>query len=174
MSLSVSILKKYLNPIFVETGTYQGATVINARLAGFHKVISIEVSKLLCKKLRQTFITDHNIVIYNGDSAKILGLVIQEIREPITFFLDGHNLEFGGDIKDKSDLHSWPLVDELLAISNHPIKEHTILIDDVPLFEMFGTSIAQVKKILYQINASYNICINDYQKGRQMMVAGFN
>ena len=43
-------LENYLNPIFVETGTYEGNSIKLALGAGFDKIFSIEIDPEYVKK----------------------------------------------------------------------------------------------------------------------------
>ena len=173
MSLSESILKMYLNSVFVETGTYRGNSVQVAKFVGFDQIISIEASKVLFDEVKVKFRLDPSIKLVCGDSSKVLWSVIEAIQDCITFFLDGHNLEFGLDTRvDKKGMKDWPLVDELKAIAKHPIKSHIILIDNVELFGQFGTSVREVENLLFQINSSYVISFISYpHRNSEIMVA---
>ena len=173
MSLSMSILKMFPNPVFVETGTYRGNTVQVAKFVGFSQIISIEASKVLFDKVKAKFCLDSSIRLVYGDSSEVLWSVIKAIQDCITFFLDGHNLEFGSDTRvDKKGMKDWPLVDELKIIAKHSIKSHTILIDNVELFGQFGTSVGEVEKLLFQINSSYIISFISYpHRNSEIMVA---
>jgi hypothetical protein len=55
--------------------------------------------------------------------------MIKDIQEPITFWLDSHSQLF----EDEPDFgqRKFPLLMELRQIAKHPIKTHTILIDDL-------------------------------------------
>src|ERR1700730_10359546 len=85
-----NVFKKYLNKYFVETGTYAGDSVQHAAESGFSIIFSIELSPKYYKVAKERFVDEEKIHIFLGDSAKILGQVIGGIREPITFWLDGH------------------------------------------------------------------------------------
>ena len=56
--------------------------------------------------------------------------LLPKISEPITFWLDGH--WSAGDTA-QGDTNT-PLLQELVEISNHHIKNHTILVDDIRQF----------------------------------------
>ena len=155
--LSKEKLKNYLNPILVETGTYIGDGVQVAKDAGFERIFSIEASKILCAKSSQRFQSDITISIIYGDSSKVLWSVIKNIEEKITFVLDAHNLCYGEDTKENNKgLEWWPLKKELEIITKHSRKDHTIIIDDVKLFENpFKTSMTEIMTLLYKINPNY-------------------
>jgi hypothetical protein len=67
--------------------------------------------------------------------------MLKLIKEPALFWLDGHPDGFDGN----------PLWGELESIKRHRIKEHTILIDDIPIY--FDPK--QVEEKLLEINPNY-------------------
>lgn len=147
------IIEKFTD-VFVETGTFVGDGIQVAINAGYKKIISIEIEKKFVDmgKLRFSKYPQVNLVL--GDSALILGDVIKDINEPITFWLDGHNSgkDTGFGIK------CYPLLEELDQIKLHPLKNHTIMIDDVRLWKQFDNELNLdniVKKIL-DINPKYS------------------
>jgi len=163
-------LKNYLNPIFIETGTFRGDGVELAKRAGFKKIISIEISENFCKEAKQRFERDKDIFIIQGDSSVVLWPAIKDIKERITFMLDAHNLLFDEKVPTDKGFEWWPLVKELQIIAEHPRKDHTIIIDDVRLFELhFGTNIAQVKSLLLDINPNYQFRFMDNDFGNMIM-----
>ncbi|AOY81589.1 hypothetical protein BJP36_18375 [Moorena producens JHB] len=157
-------LAKYLNPIFVETGTYKGHGIAAALASGFPKIYSIEVSQEFYEHSVQRFkseIAQGTVEILLGDSLSCLAEVIQTIDRPITFWLDAHEtLGYQGK-------KSCPLYEELDAIANHPIKNHTILIDDLRLLSKQGWGESVVKddiiEKLKQINHNYSL---SYENGK--------
>ena len=128
MPTNIQTLKQFANNnVFVETGAYIGDGIQLACDSGFKQIISIEIAPQFCEQCAKRFINDKRVRIVMGDSADILGNVINEINEPITFWLDGHYS--GGNLPTGKYLS--PLIQELEWIKQHPIKTHTILIDDV-------------------------------------------
>lgn len=127
-TLSLSLLKENLNPVFLETGTNIGQGVLEAINAGFKKIISIEIEPEFFDFVKEKFIhsngyPDVDFKFYLGDSKSVIPEIIHEIDEKITFWLDGH------------EFYQIPLLDELLAIKKHKIKDHIIMIDDVRMFD---------------------------------------
>lgn len=145
----------FLNHYFVETGTYCGNGVIKALQAGFQEVRSIEFDNNNYNTSRARLAGCKNVKIVHGSSACDLWNLIQDINQPITFWLDAHicpALADGGK--------NCPLLEELEQIKWHPIKNHTILIDDMhcantQLFD-YLTKDDLIKKIL-EINPDYQI-----------------
>ena len=145
----------YLNPFFVETGTYGGDGVQKALNAGFPHVCSIEANLNLFKGAKKRFAHDKRVQISLGDSATKLWSIIENISEPITFWLDAHIYPPRPDGGP-----NCPLIQELDQIKRHPIKIHTLLIDDMhccgtAAFD-FMTREDFISKIL-EINPAYNI-----------------
>lgn len=147
----------FSNTYFVETGTYGGNGIHQALNAGFKHIRSIEIDPKWVNHSRRRFRAYPQVQIFLGDSGKILWDVIKDITEPITFWLDGH----GADT---------PLLQELEQIKWHPIKTHTILIDDLhcaggPLFGFITVDmiIAKVK----EVNPDYEITYIDGGDNRE-------
>jgi len=159
MPCSVHILRKYLNPIFVETGTYLGEGVMTALEAGFQKVYTIELSKSLCEDAIKKFSGNDRVRLVHGDSSNCLWDVISGIREPITFWLDAH-CSLGNTARGKK---MCPLIEELEIIAVHPIKNHTILVDDRRLLgsQYMEPTEEDVIRALMKINPSYQISYED-------------
>jgi len=161
-TLSLEILKNNYNTIFFETGTNFGEGVVKAIDAGFKKIISIDVVTEYINAANERFIESKNypntdFQFYLGDSRKLLPEIIDKIDEPITFWLDGH------------EFYEIPLLDELVAIKNHKIKNHTILIDDVRMFntiEWNNIGHDNVIKLIMEINENYKISYYDSPHGK--------
>lgn len=147
MPLFDGLLKKYLNPVFIETGTFLGDGICHAVWAGFNRIYSIEKSEYYYERAVDEFKYFPNVKIIYGDSSVELKKLIEDIDCPITFWLDAHYSEQGTAKGDN------PLLKELEAIRSHPIKTHDVLIDDIreygPLLDgMYFSKIEIVKDIL--------------------------
>lgn len=114
---------------FVETGTYLGDTVYAMRRV-CKKISSIELSKELAKKARLRFSRYANIQILEGDSTVILPQILKSIDTPCLFWLDAHFSE-GVTVVGSSPT---PILEEVKAIIEHPVKGHVILVDDARSF----------------------------------------
>lgn len=145
---------QFKNHYFVETGTYGGEGILKALEAGFKEVRSIEFDEEYFEHAKESFSKYKNVKIWHGDSSKDLWTMIHDIRGPITFWLDAHIFPSWPDQKN------CPLIEELEQIKRHPIKTHTILIDDMhcagTLSFDYLTREDLIKKIL-EINPSYEI-----------------
>lgn len=122
---------------FVETGTSQ-AWMVERMKDVFEKIYSIELDDSLYAKARAMFAENEKIVLLHGDSAEEIKKVLAEVREPALFWLDAHP---EGPINASNS----PFIAELEAVFSHPIKSHTILIDDARHFDR--KSISKVKKL---------------------------
>jgi hypothetical protein len=149
------------NNYFIETGSYYGKGIQFAIDAGFKNILSIEITKKYFDLCNERFKNNTNVHIALGDSALILRNLIKEIDEPITFWLDGHYTDV---TTEWSKTYGWfPLLQELELIKQHPIKTHTIIIDDVRCFnDKYGyfnqckISIDMIKDKIKEINQNYN------------------
>ena len=113
----------------IETGTYRGKMVIAMR-EKFDHITSIELDQTLSDNARELFINYEHITILQGNSANILSSVLQKIKHPVLFWLDGHYS--GGETAN--GIKETPIMEELDIIFSHPISKHVILIDDALCF----------------------------------------
>ncbi len=167
---TVEVFAKYKNRCFVETGSYIGRGIQKALDAGFQHVYSIELSEKYYEMCQNRFSGNPNVTLVLGDSATMLPLLLEHINEPVTFWLDGH-CSLGDTAKGDT---MTPILKELDAIKNHPIKTHTILIDDVRLFgtwEFDDTSINAIISKLKEINPDYSIVFEDGYTKKDVLVA---
>lgn len=137
--------------ILVETGTYKGM-MVEAMLIHFKKIISIELGTELFLDAKKKFSNYPQVTILNGDSGKILPVVIENLTSPSLFWLDGH---YSGGETALGEVET-PIVKELQSIlsSKH---NHVIVIDDVGDFN--GTknypTTEELKNIVLQIRTDY-------------------
>lgn len=153
MPLTPSNLKKFLSNYFVESGTGHGDGVQCALDTGFPNIRSIELGKDLYDKAVSRFGNNNKVMLFNGASEDNLWRMIFDIDEPATFWLDGHYCGPGF----AQGRQICPLMDELLIIGRHHIKNHTILIDDVGCWgkELPGVSMEGLQKAVLSINPEY-------------------
>ena len=140
---------------FIETGTFRGDAIQLALDAGFKKIRSIEYDFALCAKARKRFRKNRNVSIFRGDSSVSLWRLIQDINEPVTFWLDAHVCPAridGGK--------NCPLIEELEQIKQHPVKNHIILIDDIHCCDTVLFDFMSREKLIdkiHEINPNYEI-----------------
>lgn len=158
--LTQGFLNQYPNRYFVETGTWVGNGVISAQQAGFAEIHSIELSERYYSYCKEMFHGAENVHLWLGDSGALLADVIRDMHEPITFWLDGH---FSGN-DTAQGIENTPILKELEAIRQHPIKTHTLLIDDVRLFgsaEFDFVPLHVIVQKIREINPNYIITFAD-------------
>lgn len=128
--LILDMADRYSTRVLVETGTNYGDTV-SAGLATFTSIYSIELMPRLFESAKRRFARQPCVELRLGDSSRELPLVLQTLSQPALFWLDAH---YSGDGTARADVDT-PVAQELLAISQHPIRNHVILIDDARLFD---------------------------------------
>ena len=150
MPLDKEILQPYKRKIFVETGTRFGYGVQTALDVGFEKIYSIEINEELFQKSWERFRNNEKVILIKGDSKNEFIRILKQIQEPATIWLDAHTAII------------TPLMNELGALLQHPIKNHTLLIDDVrDLKNVYKMKIDDVVKKLKEINPNYHISFID-------------
>jgi len=162
MPLKKEVIQKYMNNVFVESGSLVGGAIETALSVGFKKVLSVELAEKYYNICKNKFDNDPRVTLFFGDVELLLWDMIKDIKEPITFWLDGH--ESGGDTA--KGIHGDPMTQELEIIKLHPIKTHTILIDDVR-----GNPDPNLFKLLKDINNKYNFIMEDGYVVNDVLVA---
>ena len=164
MPANSAFFLKHPNSVFIETGSLIGDGIQAAVDAGFDVIHSIELSEQYYNHCRARFSDNPKVHLHLGDSSKILWGIISEIEVPITFWLDGHHC--GGDTAfgDKAS----PLLDELDIIARHPIKTHTILVDDLRCwnvndinYQSYQFGLNEIQEKIRAINPEYVFTIED-------------
>lgn len=172
MEVKHNVFRNYLNNWFVETGSYAGDGVQSALDAGFKNIISFDVAEYNYNLCVNRF-SGHgnNVMFVLADSALDLWRYIDQIQEPITFWLDAH---WSGE-GSPSGLVKNPLLYELNQIRRHAIKTHTILIDDVRCWrgETWARdfSLENVIDTLLAINPAYKIGYVDGSEPNDVLTA---
>lgn len=167
---SYEVFQRHLNPVFIETGCFFGAGIENAISAGFPEIHSIELSNHFYTLCKQKFKDNRNVHLHLGDSSIVLKEVLSKISDRTTFWLDGH---FSACDTAKGETNT-PILAELTIISNHPIKNHTILIDDVRLFgtpEFDSIKLDQIIDKIRLINPDYQFSFEDGHVPNDVLVA---
>jgi hypothetical protein len=115
---------------FIETGTFLGQTV-HAMKDHFQSIYSIELNKDFANRAKRRFQSYSHIQILEGDSGEVLPTLLQSVKAPCLFWLDGH---YSGSITAQGTLET-PVMAEVRVILDHPVKNHVILIDDARCFD---------------------------------------
>jgi hypothetical protein len=166
-SLTIELLKQNLTSTFVETGTNTGFGIVKAIEAGFTNIHSIDIEQRFVdaaqKRFNEDFYPNINFSFYVGDSGIVINDVLKKLDKPATFWLDGHSF------------HQIPLLNELMAIKNHHIKEHILLIDDVRMFDTYewdNVGHNNVLELVMKINENYKISYCDsYNAKNDILIA---
>ncbi|MGN6436856.1 MAG: hypothetical protein ACTHMM_10000 [Agriterribacter sp.] len=155
-----NLLAKYPNRVYVETGIWRSDSIQLAIEARFEKIIGIDAD-IQCIAFADSRFYGHskrkNLTFIHGDSSKILWDVIKGINEPITFFLDSHSQLLEGEVLYGKP---FPLLDELKQIQAHPIKNHTLILDDILHLshpDVTGWTKHQIEEAVRNINPDYKI-----------------
>lgn len=155
-----NLFKEFKNRVFVETGSFRGDGIQLALDADFEVIRSIDISVENVQFCSNRFDV-HNpatpgvIDLWVGDSAHWLERMIRGINEPITFWLDSHWQMFDNEPQGRNP---WPLLAELSQIREHPIKTHTIIIDDMLMLThpgVTGWTKELIEQHLLWINPAY-------------------
>lgn len=122
--------KRFGLDVLIETGTHRGEMVWCVRSA-FKEIYSIELDDELYQGARRLFAAFPHIFFLQGDSATVLGDLLEHIRQPCLFWLDAHYSGVG----TARGVRETPILAELSHIFGHAINGHVILIDDARCFD---------------------------------------
>jgi len=156
---------EFKNKYLVETGTYLGEGIDEALANGFENIISYEIYYPTYLDAVRKYQSKSNVKLCFKSSVTMSDEIMQ-INEPMTFWLDGH-WSNGNTTFDPN--YFYPLLKELEVISNHPIKNHVLCIDDRRLMmkmeerssECIGVTEDEVRTAIYKINPNYTIEYRD-------------
>ena len=136
--------------IFFESGTHHGYAVQIAIDLNFDKIISVEIEQEYFLECYDKFIpqiSEGKVHLFFGDSNMWMDRMLKLVNTPALFWLDGHPDGVSGD----------PLWEELESLKKHHIKNHTIIVDDIPIY--FNS--AQVENKILEINPNYKFIYED-------------
>jgi len=161
----------FVNPVFIETGSWKGDGIQKALDCGYGKVISIELHINLYTHCLERFKDDKRVALVHGDSLEVLPTILQGIDQKCTFFLDAHY----GDRHTGRGRKDCPVIEELKAIEEHTKRTgivHDILIDDMRLFRKTHQNVA-LDDIIKAVKNIYNYYISytDGYRERDILVA---
>ncbi len=115
--------------VFVETGTYEGASV-KEMLPFFNEVHTIELSVPLYAGAVEKFEENPAVSVYHGRSEKVLADIVPKLRRrAVLYWLDAHWCDEASAGEDRQ----CPLIEELEAIGSISDRS-VVLIDDARLF----------------------------------------
>lgn len=143
------------NSVFIETGSFNGDGIKNALFSDYKEIHSIELAESRYYYCKSHFRYNPNVHLYLGDSVKELPKILQEVKEPATFWLDAHYSGYGTTFAETLT----PLMRELDVIGKHEIKTHTIIIDDLREWKRdypaIGFGVDDIKEKILEINPDY-------------------
>jgi hypothetical protein len=120
---------KYGLKVLIESGTCHG-DMVEAMRNDFTRIFSVELSPEFHAGASQRFAGVSHVEIILGDSATALSGILERVKEPILFWLDGH-YSGGNTARGANDT---PVFEELTQIYRTGEKRHVVLIDDARLF----------------------------------------
>lgn len=132
-----------------------------ANAYGFKTMHGIELMQKYYDFSVEQFKDSHNVHFYLGESPDVLPMLVENLTEPATFWLDAH--ASGPDIPG-GKYGGCPLVQEIEAINLSPCKDHVIMIDDTRLFGSHEWDYLDKQKVidaLYAINPNYKLVYED-------------
>ena len=169
------ILAQYCpNSIFVETGTCLGRTVEFVLRHGAREVRSVEGSKDRYATCKNMFSSDLRVKLWCGHSKDTLWEMINVVDEEMVFFLDAHpsgpdsygDKELSQGMGEFYGQHSV-LTAEIDIIGKHPVKTHTIIIDDQHTTES-GLAVQELyKSQILTINSKYGFKLERKYNGEK-------
>lgn len=176
-TLKPELLKRYAGNrrIFIETGTAKGEGLQNAIEHGFEKLYSIEANPDVYQRAFERFAGNSSVEILLGDGGQVLKGLLRYVEEPAVFWLDSHWST--GEAPLEQGVSPCPLLNELRAIADHPVKDHVILIDDIRYFwlgipQWQKVTVTQiVQMIVTQINPDYWIRFEEGVTPADILVA---
>jgi len=140
----------------VETGTYYG-DMVEAGRRYFGRIISIELSRDLYLRAAKRFADAPNVTILEGDSGGLLPEILDELKGPCLFWLDGH---YSAGVTARGDLDT-PILKELDAILGHPWQD-VVLVDDARCFGQGDyPSIDDVRDLLADRRPDWTLSVVD-------------
>ena len=144
--------------VLVETGTYKGDMVF-AQRNHFKKIYSIELSEALFEKAKKRFRGKTGITLLQGNSGDVIATVLEVLKEPAIFWLDGH---YSGGITATIEKFS-PVIEELQTLIANNYFRHIILIDDARGFtgENGYPALVEVKDITSKHFPGYHFSVDE-------------
>jgi hypothetical protein len=150
--------------IFIETGSHLGDGIDLAMQAGYSRILSMDIDGANIAHCQERFgISDDDpnkndhISLVCADSAIGLLKMMKYVKEPAMIWLDAHSQLFDDEPKTENP---FPLMKELEQLRKHPIKTHTILIDDILILthpDVTGWDKDAIENALLTINPAYKL-----------------
>lgn len=114
--------------VLVETGTFEGEMARKCRDA-FREIHTIELDPGLAERAARRLGRWPWIRVHTGDSAELLPALLERLREPVLFWLDGHYSGAG----TAHGAEETPLPREIETIASRGVPGDVVLVDDARL-----------------------------------------
>lgn len=145
---------------WIETGSFKGDAIELARQAGYNHIYSMDIDPANtdhCRTRFQLETKNPHIRVSTGDSAVALSKLMRYITEPAMIWLDAHSQLFDDEPETENP---FPLLMELEQLAKHPVKTHSILIDDILMLthpDVTGWNRDTIENALLKINPAYKL-----------------
>ena len=84
------IFNKYRSDVFIETGSFEGDSIARALDIGYGIIHSIEINEDRFRYCLDKFQYDERTHLHFGDSLTQLPLILENLDQKATFWLDAH------------------------------------------------------------------------------------
>lgn len=150
--------------IFIETGSFHGDGIDLAMQAGYDRILSMDIDGANVAHCQERFelipaddrpAQNGHISVTCADSATGLLKMMKYVNEPAMIWLDAHSQLFDDEPVTENP---FPLLKELQQLGKHPIKTHTVLIDDILILthpDLTGWNKQTIENALLMINPAY-------------------
>lgn len=178
MPLTPDLMREWVRPVFIETGTDKGQAVALALAAGAEQVVSVELNEGLAARVRERYAHDPRVTILCGDSGELLAKILAELDEPALVWLDAHAV-----LSDAVPRGPAPVLQELAALAAAPRRDHAILIDDIRVFRdgapwrlydaqsMELVTVDELEAGVRAVNSSYQTAYLDAHEPKDILAA---
>jgi hypothetical protein len=172
MPSSKDFFKKFKGDVWIETGTYMGAGVLQAIDAGYNRIVSIELSEQFANSAKDKFKTCSNVEIINNNAHEVLFDLLCTFSKDqrLVFWLDAHYSMCG----TAGENDPQPLLKELAAIEKWKKLTSSllpiILIDDMRTFNYTDCTFGEreIKESILRIDEKYLFTKHDgFQENTQ-------
>jgi hypothetical protein len=143
--------------VLIETGTFEGEMARKCRGA-FGQIHTIELDAGLAERAARRLGRWPWIHVHTGDSATLLPPLLERIREPILFWLDGH---YSGE-GTAHGAKETPLSEEIESIAERRRPGDVVLVDDARLLGT-GTypTLDAIRARLAVAHPAYRLSLSD-------------
>ena len=154
MAITKDLIRKYYQPVYIETGSAGGNTLQQALEAGVQHIHGIELNGDLLKNCKGRFRGNKAVNLHHGHSEQCLGSILKNLNCRALIYLDAHKVSEDGP-------GTYPLWKELAIIKMFRKYGHTIMIDDIRLCGDILPPLNEVMSFIASINRKYQIAFED-------------